>query len=139
MKLYQRGYLVKHYCAVFGMILTVQTNLHLSQSLSHGNALSEIISRLWFVGDSADLTNVIQANDEIATEINGIPLPAKSPNNVTSGSLDRNQCQDIYPSWCPTGTWACTHSLYITWMQKNCQKSCGWCSGKGAFINYVNI
>ena len=50
---------------MFGMILTVQTNLDLSQSLSHGNALSEIISRLWFLGDSADLTNVIQANDEI--------------------------------------------------------------------------
>ena len=76
-------------------------------------------------GDLADLTNAIQANDKVAVEIN--PIQAKSLNNVTSESSDRNQCQDKYPSRCPGLKRHCTNPKSISIMQKICKKTCGYC------------
>ena len=82
-------------------------------------------------GESADLINAIQANDKIAVEINGHPMQAKGLDNVTSESSNRNQCLDSvqYQSNCPNWKWACTDPRYVAFMQNNCKKSCGLCSG----------
>ena len=41
------------------------------------------------------------------------------------------QCQDSnqFASNCPFWKWACTVPQHISFMQTNCKKSCGWCSG----------
>jgi hypothetical protein len=84
---------------------------------------------LVITGYSFDLTDAIQANEEIATEINGHPIQAKSLDIVTSESSDRNQCQDK-ASGCPGwAKWACTNNFYKNWMKKTCPKSCGYCTG----------
>jgi len=75
---------------------------------------------------SFDLTDVIQANEEIATETNGHQMQAKSL--VTSESSDRNLCQDK-KSGCPGWKWACTNNYWKNWMAHYCPKSCGLCSG----------
>ena len=82
-------------------------------------------------GESADLINAIQAYDKIAVEINGHPIQANRLDNITSESPGRNQCQDSaqYASNCPGWTWACTDPRYVSFMQNNCKKSCGLCSG----------
>ena len=84
---------------------------------------------LVITGYSFDLTDAIQANEEIATEINGHPIQAKSLDIVTSESSDRNQCQDKQ-SGCPGwAKWACTNNFYKNWMKQNCPKSCKYCTG----------
>ena len=82
-------------------------------------------------GDLADLTNAIQANDKVAVEIN--PIQAKSLNNVTSESSDRNQCQDSQPA-CPNWKWACTDPEWASEIQNICKKTCGSCPGEGTYI-----
>ena len=44
---------------------------------------------------------------------------------------DSGQCQDSsqYELSCPGWKWACTVDIYVSFMQSNCQKSCGWCPG----------
>ena len=80
-------------------------------------------------GELADLTNAIRINDQKAVEINGHLMQARSFNNVTSESSDRNQCQDKQ-SGCPGwAKWACTNNFYKNWMKKTCPKSCGYCTG----------
>jgi len=87
-----------------------------------------ILTFLGLFGYSFDLTDAIQANEEIAVEINGHPIQAKSLDIVTSESSDRNQCQDK-ASGCPGwAQWACTNNFYKNWMKKTCPKSCGYCT-----------
>jgi len=80
---------------------------------------------------SFDLTDVIQANEEIATKTNGHQMQAKSLDIVTSESSDRNQCQDKH-SGCPGLKSYCASSLFWkNWMATYCPTSCGLCSGSG--------
>ena len=84
-------------------------------------------------GDWADLTNAIRINDQKAAEINGHLMQAKSFNNVTSESSDRNQCQDSQPA-CPNWKWACTDPEWASEIQNICKKTCGSCPGEGTYI-----
>merc|ERR1712172_177230 len=81
---------------------------------------------------SFDLTDVIQANEEIATGTNGHQMQAKSLDIVTSESSDRNQCQDKR-SGCPGWKSYCaSNSLFWrNWMATYCPTTCGLCSGSG--------
>ena len=89
-------------------------------------SISTIHGNYHLPGYSFDLTDVIQANEEIATETNGHQMQAKSL--VTSESSDRNLCQDK-KSGCPGWKWACTNNYWKNWMAHYCPKSCGLCSG----------
>merc|ERR1711971_1035764 len=70
---------------------------------------------------SFDLTDVIQANEEVATETNGHQMLDKSLDIVTADSSDRNQCQDKL-SGCPGWKWACTNNQWKNWMAHYCPK-----------------
>ena len=84
-------------------------------------------------GYSFDLTDAIQANEEIGIEINGHQMQAKSLDIVTSESSDRNQCQDKQ-SGCPGWKWACTNWQWKNWMANQCPKTCGLCPGTCTMI-----
>ena len=88
-------------------------------------------------GNSFDLTDAIQANEEIATEINGHQMQTISLDIVTSESSDRNQCQDKQ-SGCPGWKWACTNNQWKTWMADQCPKTCGLCPGTCATIIQIS-